>query len=80
MKYTCHYRPNSSLWGCGISVLSNTKQVTNTIQMKETTGYITGLCSDVYNVTKFYILNPNKTHHVIDHNVAVEVTGNCDGK
>ena len=52
----------------------------DTIQMNETTGSITGLCSDVYNVTTFYLKNPNETHHVIDHNVAVNVTGNCDGK
>ena len=45
--------------------------------MNETTGSITGLCSDVYSVMKFMIYL-NGTHHMIDHlPVPVYVNGTC---
>ena len=44
--------------------------------MNETTGSIPGLCSDVYNVTMFYLKNPNRSRHVIGH-VSIYVNGSC---
>ena len=51
LNFTCHYRPNSSLWGCGILVKKSTK----TISINETIGTITNLCPGEYNVAMFYV-------------------------
>ena len=75
LNYTCHYRPNSSLWGCGISINNSTR---SELPINEAFRTVTDLCPGEYNVTKFYI--KIGMDHVIEYNT-VDINGtDCDGE
>ena len=72
LNFTCHYRPNSSLWGCGILVNNSFNDTTSVLPVNEAVGTITNLCPGEYNVAMFYV--KDGMDHVIEY-VTVNISG-----
>ncbi|XP_003386782.2 PREDICTED: uncharacterized protein LOC100633174 [Amphimedon queenslandica] len=76
LNFTCHYRPNSSLWDCGVSVNNSLNDTRSALTFNETIGTITNLCPGKYDVAMFYV--KDGMDYVIEY-VTVNISGTSCG-